>query len=203
MMSQSHKAICPRQKQDAFTLIELLIVVAIIGILAAIAVPNFINAQVRAKVARAQADMKALTTAIESYQIDNNSFPPDGDDLEQFNPEDFHSAARMRLLTTPVSYIGNLPTDPFHTQTLEFPGVELLFPGNPPHTYSYNTWGAFASDGFQPANKGIPDNYGVTSIGPNQVFNSAAGYPIQYSPSNGIISEGDIITRGGAKTPFS
>ncbi len=202
-MSQSPSAIRQRAPKNAFTLIELLIVVAIIGILAAIAVPNFINAQVRAKVARAQADMKALETAIQSYQVDNNSFPPDGDDLEQFNPEDFNSAARMRLLTTPISYIGSLPTDPFHTQQLEFPGSELLFPGKPPHTYSYNTWGAFASDGFQPANNGIPDNYGVTSIGPNQIFNSAAGFPIQYNATNGIISDGDIIIRGGAKTPFN
>lgn len=201
-MSQSLKAIRPMTLLKAFTLIELLIVVAIIGILAAIAVPNFINAQVRAKVARAQADMKSLSTAIQSYQVDNNSFPPDGDDLEQFNPSDYNSAARMRLLTTPISYISSLPTDPFHAQLVEFPGYELLFPGNPPYTYAYNTWGAFASDGQQPANNGIPDNYGITSLGPNQIFNSAAGYPIQYNASNGIISDGDIITRGGAKTPF-
>ncbi|PKQ18823.1 MAG: hypothetical protein CVT66_11890, partial [Actinobacteria bacterium HGW-Actinobacteria-6] len=60
----------------AFTLIELLIVVAIIAILAAIAVPNFLEAQTRSKVSRAKADMRSLTTAIESYAVDNNVYPP-------------------------------------------------------------------------------------------------------------------------------
>ncbi len=55
-------------------MIELLIVVAIIAILAAIAVPNFLEAQVRAKVSRAQADMRSIATAIESYRVDNNEF---------------------------------------------------------------------------------------------------------------------------------
>ena len=50
-----------------FTLIELLIVVAIIAILAAIAIPNFLAAQVRAKVSHAKAEMRTLTAALESY----------------------------------------------------------------------------------------------------------------------------------------
>ena len=62
--------------KKAFTLIELLIVVAIIAILAAIAVPNFLEAQTRAKVSRAVSDMRTLATAIESYYVDNNKYPP-------------------------------------------------------------------------------------------------------------------------------
>src|SRR6478609_11262839 len=57
-----------------FTLIELLIVVAIIAILAAIAVPNFLEAQTRAKISRAKADMRTTVTALESYVVDWNNY---------------------------------------------------------------------------------------------------------------------------------
>src|SRR6059058_569753 len=61
--------------KKGFTLIELLIVVAIIAILAAIAVPNFLEAQTRAKVSRVRADARTVATAIESYAVDNNKYP--------------------------------------------------------------------------------------------------------------------------------
>jgi prepilin-type N-terminal cleavage/methylation domain-containing protein len=62
--------------KKGFTLIELLIVVAIIAILAAIAVPNFLEAQVRSKVSRVKSDQRSLSTGIEAYFIDNNAYPP-------------------------------------------------------------------------------------------------------------------------------
>ena len=58
-----------------FTLIELLIVVAIIGIIAAIAIPNLLNAIDRGKQKRTMADMRSIGTAVESYAVDNNVYP--------------------------------------------------------------------------------------------------------------------------------
>jgi prepilin-type N-terminal cleavage/methylation domain-containing protein len=66
-----------KKLSSGFTLIELLIVVAIIAILAAIAVPNFLEAQTRAKNARIVSDMRALATAVETYTIDNNAPAPE------------------------------------------------------------------------------------------------------------------------------
>ncbi len=63
------------RKQKGFTLIELLIVVAIIGIIAAIAIPNLLNAIDRGKQKRTMADLRSLGTAVESYAVDNNFYP--------------------------------------------------------------------------------------------------------------------------------
>ena len=63
------------RKERGFTLIELLIVVAIIGIIAAIAIPNLLNAIDRSKQKRTMADMRSIGTACEEYSIDNNFYP--------------------------------------------------------------------------------------------------------------------------------
>lgn len=67
------------RKEKGFTLIELLIVVAIIGIIAAIAVPNLLTAIQRSKRSRTAADLRAIGTALGSYNVDNNQFPTSAD----------------------------------------------------------------------------------------------------------------------------
>jgi type II secretion system protein G len=106
-------------KRSGFTLIELLIVVAIIAILAAIAVPNFLEAQTRAKISRNMADMRAVATAVETYAIDFTVYPPA---MEAFTSHalgyyirgwPYHAHVPSRL-TTPVAYISTMPKDPFN-----------------------------------------------------------------------------------------
>jgi prepilin-type N-terminal cleavage/methylation domain-containing protein len=118
-----------KKDRKGFTLIELLIVVAIIAILAAIAVPNFLEAQVRAKVARVLNDQRAMATAMEAYYIDNATYTKDSDsslDTAEFGaaaatygtPEWGGSANGALYLTTPIAYITSLMEDPFGGKVL-------------------------------------------------------------------------------------
>lgn len=123
----------------AVSLLELVIVVAIIAILAAIAMPNFLNAQTRTKVAVTKSDMKVLATALASYRVAHGSYP-EGTDNPANYPEKYASALNnlaagyysfrtrapgglvagkdFATLTTPVSYIAVIPLDPFGSKGL-------------------------------------------------------------------------------------
>lgn len=169
----------------AFTLIELLIAVAIIGILAAIAVPNFLEAQTRAKVSRAMADMRAIVTALEAYRVDTNHYP---EDYAAAIPQDYG----LGRLTSPVAYITNVPLDPF--------GGYVTDPGGD-HVTSF-TLGTAPDD--------QPIRFALTSVGPDREDSSVPlfDYPgysdeiwenptsgfdyVRYDPTNGTVSRGDI-----------
>lgn len=185
-------------KLKAFTLIELLIVVAIIGILAAIAVPNFLNAQTRAKVARVKGDLKAVGSALEMYRLDQNGYPQGpGADLLILITE----------LTTPVSYISNVNMlDPFggadkfsYGSSFELQTCYKYF------NFKYNaeepsrTW--IGRAGLQ--NRSM-EGYLLYSFGPDKAQTALEWYAagegnrgMIYHPTNGLISHGDIGIAAG------
>ncbi len=188
-------------RKNAFTLIELLIVVAIIGILAAIAVPNFINAQIKAKISATQADMRNIGTAIESYRIDNNKAPRtytqgcysgscQGNQMSRF--------ARLSKLTTPVPYMSSVPEDKFNKAELQ------LASSDPVNTYPY--WEPNFADNYRNPNslgrhfKGQQspnDLWALMSYGPDGDFEAAGGGDLApFEISNGLTSNGDIMRFG-------
>ena len=182
-----------------FTLIELLIVVAIIAILAAIAVPNFMEAQIRAKVARGNNDMRTYAVAIESYRVDEPAYP-----YLAWQPPWDRNDGIMQELTTPVSYLSSLPKDPFLSES--HPDVEWL------RFYEYvdrqgiedQNWDFWAiiNDGSFDENKAAVYQWCVRGVGPDKirnvnsgiVSNSLQGLP--YDSTNGTMSAGDMIRLG-------
>lgn len=184
-----------------FTLIELLIVVAIIAILAAIAVPNFLEAQTRSKIARVKADIRAIGTGLEAYAVDQNRYPQG---REQGQGDSLYSLWR---LSTPVAYMTAVNIkDPF-TNTDKYMGN-----GRTAFNYfcyaSYSPWATTAYNS-QFAVLGYRAGWCVSSYGPDKLSDACEWYPIflltdkpaamrkLYDPTNGTISTGDLPRYGG------
>jgi prepilin-type N-terminal cleavage/methylation domain-containing protein len=147
---ERHPPMTGKRFAGGFTLIELLIVVAIIAILAAIAVPNFLEAQVRSKVSRTKADMRSVATALEAYFVDANRYPPDysqvikpGGGAVVTNPiyRNYNTMmGRLSHLTTPIAYMTSLPDDVFASKLVATSGV-TRYNGSPLPTDPYREGG--------------------------------------------------------------
>ena len=171
--------------RKCFTLIELLIVVAIIAILAAIAVPNFLEAQVRSKAGRVAADQRVVVLAVELYRVDNNAYPPHTDTIRD-----------VTRFTTPIAYVSSIPRDPFADKSepifafygpyYGYEGLEDIFFFRKPD------WGGGE---WLARQVGAGKRYLTISLGPDGTDNIAEE-AVQYDPTNGTISRGDLFTIG-------
>lgn len=184
-------------RAKGFTLIELLIVVAIIGILAAIAVPNFLNAQLKAKVSRVYADLRALGNAIEMYALDHNTYPGGQGFWGGTKWWEKHTY-RYHVLTTPIAYINTIPIDPFQTNDPQRikSDIGTIWDGG----YVYDD---ASRTGQTLSVYGKAYKYTVRSPGPALDWSLAhASYVNYYCSSNGLMSRGVIAWLGPGGTIF-
>lgn len=185
---------------------------ALIGLLSIIAVaaitPNFMEAQIRQRTARAHANLAVLASALETYRVDYNKYPGDGDDycwhypiypyLYYWYPPD--------TMTTPIAYISFDSTrDPFREDATFPPGYKFK---SLRYVYVDMTWGMAGTrtwlSPYYPFLKSWFGSWNITSVGPDALFgpyyppNIYPGtmYPslqVPYDPTNGLGSRGDIM----------
>ena len=196
----------------AFTLIELLIVIAIIAILAAIAIPNFLEAQTRAKVSRAMADMRSMATALEGYFVDYNAYPRGRAVGSGVHDNITPLSKRLYPLTSPIAYMTSIQPDVFPANAgssginqwdldaYDYYDAASDFDedgggrGDPPQGTD-STRGAM----WRLASAG-PDLYNSFGIVPRDVQPASERIGWDYDPTNGTMSDGDIVRIGAPRS---
>jgi competence protein ComGC len=182
-------------KASGFTMVELTTVGLIILVLIAIALPNFLEAQIRAQVTTCTADMTFLAQSLEEYYIAQRAYPPNrvaklptgglaGDGTPTLR------GAALRPLTTPIAYLSMLPGDYFPPESHRSNYYDYI-------NFVDLTGGSISLRTFL-----FPGTaaYLIASVGPDFIPGITAGSlpttAILYSPTNGTRSNGDLILFG-------
>ena len=213
-----------RQGLTGFTLIELLIVVAIIAILAAIAVPNFLEAQTRSKSSRVKNDMRTISVAMELYRVDNNSYPLSYRDSPNYSRRTEASVDPL-MLTTPIAYTTSVFKDIFHDgarsgnpdygrfiiyavnqeMIAKFGNSAVAYMTYPKHlwiTWSYGPDRITQTGGWHSLELIEESEELYYGTGAHDPTNQAVLRPLRYDPTNGTMSYGDIYAFQGGGFSF-
>ncbi|MHB8798774.1 MAG: prepilin-type N-terminal cleavage/methylation domain-containing protein [Thermoanaerobaculia bacterium] len=148
-----------KRNSKGFTLIELLIVVAIIGIIVAIAIPNLLNAIQRAKQRRSMGDIRTTATAMEAYAVDLNRYPPAA----------AYTLPSTAAVTATLGQISNYVSPTYIKQVPLADGWNSWFLGSTDSTGSIYALASSGRDGTMQKTSG-------TLLGPTTDFNADIVY---------------------------
>jgi general secretion pathway protein G len=141
-----------RAGQRGFTLIEIMVVVIIIGLLAAVIVPQVINKVDEARVSKAKADIQSLETALTMYRLDNSKYPTSDQGLQALMVQPTDPSIRHWRIG---GYLQRVSKDPWGQD------YQYQFPGTHGKEYDLFTLGADA----QPGGDGVNADIGNWNIG--------------------------------------
>ena len=102
-----------RRGREGFTLIELMVVIVILGVLAGLIVPQFMDEPQKARVVKAKLQMESISTALKKFYIDNGFYPTTEQGLEALVKKP--SIGRTPKNYSPSGYLPKVPLDPWGT----------------------------------------------------------------------------------------
>ncbi|GED77760.1 type II secretion system protein G [Pseudomonas fluorescens] len=136
-----------RNKQRGFTLIEIMVVVVILGVLAALVVPQIMSRPDQAKATAAQSDIHAIAMALDIYRLDNHQYPSSQQGLQALVSKPSGSPAARNW--NPDGYLKRLPVDPWGN------GYQYRVPGTKGGAYDLFSFGADGKLGGEGVNSDI------------------------------------------------
>ncbi|EQM66199.1 type II secretion system major pseudopilin GspG [Pseudomonas tohonis] len=123
-----------KRSQAGFTLIEIMVVVVILGVLAALVVPQIMSRPDQAKVTAARADINAIAMALDIYKLDNHGYPGTQQGLEALVSKPNGSPPARNW--NPDGYLKRLPVDPWGNP------YQFITPGSQGNAYDLFSFGA-------------------------------------------------------------
>lgn len=132
-----------QNKQRGFTLIEIMVVVVILGVLAALVVPQIMSRPDQAKAAAAQSDIKAIAMALDIYKLDNHQYPSSQQGLDALVSKPSGNPPARNW--NPDGYLKRLPIDPWgNAYQYRVPGAR----GTGYDLFSFGADGKLGGDGL-------------------------------------------------------